>query len=372
MAAFPNGQVVIVTGSQKAGAFALSAGVRVVRLPRADKSSDGTYASGETGMSREAVIALRSRIICNTARALSPHLFIADKEPLGLLGELEETLDVLKAMGTRLVLGLRDVLDETDMLRSEWDKKGITGQIAELYETFWIYGPKGFHDPLSGMDLPRSIEANTHFLGFIATPNLKLQPPPRARLPQDYILVTSGGGGDGVELTTAVIAAYEADPSIANPPLFLLGPFMDPDEATRLRKRAEKIAGSVVLDFDSEPETLIANAAGIVAMCGYNTFCEVVGHDRPGLFIPREKPRLEQYIRAGKASELGLCSMMRTKDARAKPLELAEKLKGLPYQKRPSQCDYPVNLYGLENLKGCAAQELARWTAGETVNHAWN
>ncbi len=36
---------------------------------------------------------------------------IVDKEPLGMRGELQETLSFLKTHGTTLVLGLRDVMD---------------------------------------------------------------------------------------------------------------------------------------------------------------------------------------------------------------------------------------------------------------------
>jgi predicted glycosyltransferase len=34
-----------------------------------------------------------------------PDIFIVDKEPLGLRGEVLETLEMLKQRGTRLVLG---------------------------------------------------------------------------------------------------------------------------------------------------------------------------------------------------------------------------------------------------------------------------
>ena len=44
-----------------------------------------------------------------TAEIFDPHLFLVDKEPLGLRGEARDTLVMLKERGTRLVLGLRDV-----------------------------------------------------------------------------------------------------------------------------------------------------------------------------------------------------------------------------------------------------------------------
>ena len=43
----------------------------------------------------------------------------------------------------------------------------------------------------------------------------------------------------------------------------------------------------------------MARAAGVVAMGGYNTFCEILSFDKPALVVPRVRPRLEQAIRAG-------------------------------------------------------------------------
>jgi len=45
-------------------------------------------------------------------------------------------------------------------------------------------------------------------------------------------------------------------------------------------------------------------------MGGYNTFCEVLSFDKPAVIVPRTTPRLEQWIRASRAEELGLVSML--------------------------------------------------------------
>ena len=56
-------------------------------------------------------------------------------------------------------------------------------------------------------------------------------------------------------------------------------------------------------------------AAAIVAMGGYNTFCEILSLDKRALIVPRTRPRLEQYIRAVEAERLGLVRML-SEDAR--------------------------------------------------------
>ena len=58
--------------------------------------------------------------------------------------------------------------------------------------------------------------------------------------------------------------------------------------------------------FDSRIESLFAGAEGVICMGGYNTFCELLSFDQRAVIVPRTKPRLEQWIRANRAEELGL------------------------------------------------------------------
>ena len=38
--------------------------------------------------------------------------------------------------------------------------------------------------------------------------------------------------------------------------------------------------------------------AGVVAMGGYNTFCEILTFDKPAVLVPRRRTRAGQYIRS--------------------------------------------------------------------------
>jgi predicted glycosyltransferase len=58
--------------------------------------------------------------------------------------------------------------------------------------------------------------------------------------------------------------------------------------------------------FEAKPEALYQNAIGVVAMGGYNTFCEFLSFDKPALIVPRTEPRQEQLIRAERAAGMGL------------------------------------------------------------------
>ena len=104
--------VLILSGSPIIGSFDFRARVDFVRIPGVIKLRNGEYTSLNLHIDIEQMLAMRASIIQHTADIFQPDIFIVDKEPLGLRGEVEETLGMLKERGTRLVLGLRDVQRE--------------------------------------------------------------------------------------------------------------------------------------------------------------------------------------------------------------------------------------------------------------------
>lgn len=86
-------------------------------------------------------------------------------------------------------------------------------------------------------------------------------------------------------------------------------------------------------------------------MGGYNTFCEVLSFDRPAVIVPRTVPRLEQWIRASRAEELGLVRMLdETRDGMT-TAAMIEAIRALPEQPRPSAAGADGLLDGLEVVK---------------------
>jgi len=130
------------------------------------------------------------------------------------------------------------------------------------------------------------------------------------------------------------------------------------NRAKSSRRSAElKLVAAITFEADIEP--LIQGAAGIVAMGGYNTFCEILTFDKPALVVPRTVPRMEQFIRADRAQELGLLRMLAddgVRDAR----DMATALRHLPQQNRPSDVVVPGLLDGLPNVNRLARRLSSR------------
>ncbi|MBL0373643.1 glycosyltransferase family protein [Rhizobium sp. KVB221] len=338
--------VLIISGATIAGAFDYRARVDFVKIPSVIKLRNGQYESMEQHMDLHDTMQMRQSIIRHTAETFQPDIFVVDKEPLGLEGEVEETLSFLKARGTTLVLGLREVMDAPRLLDAEWKRKNVMDKISRFYDEIWVYGPPDFYDPLVGLEVPKPVRDKMSFVGFLQ------RSVPRSELPGhvptgEYILVTTGGGGDGADLVHNVMHAYQQDPGLTHRALVVLGPYMPAKKRRKLIRKGASIPYLEVIEFDNRMEELVAGATAVVAMGGYNTYCEILSFDKPALIVPRVQPREEQLIRAQRAAELGLVDMLLPEEAED-PIRLAAALKTLPSRQPPSK-SAPAG-YRLEGL----------------------
>ena len=355
--------VLILSGSPIIGSFDFRSRVDFVRVPGVIKLRNGEYTSLTLPMAIEDAIAMRASIIRHTAEVFEPDIVLVDKEPFGLRGELAQTLETMKSQGARIVLGLRDVLDDPVQLREEWARKNSAAALEEYYDEIWIYGLPQICEPLNGLDLPPSIMRKISYTGYLER---TVDPSVVSELPvvkrdDPFILVTPGGGGDGEELVDWVLRAYEYDASLPHRSMIVFGPFMQPERRAEFTARAAALPNVEAITFDAHMESLMARSLGVVAMGGYNTFCEILSFDKRALIVPRTEPRTEQLIRARRAQELGLLTMLRG-DTERKADVMATALRQLPQQSLPSRSVVPGLLDGLENVNILTRRALERRT----------
>ena len=126
--------VLAVTGCKVAHEFDYPPGVDYLRLPAVTKLSDSRYVADGLAISSDHVVSLRSSIITAAADRFEPDVVLVDRHPLGLNGELADALRVIRARhpATRVVLGLRDVIDVPAAVRAEWSTKGHTATVGHV------------------------------------------------------------------------------------------------------------------------------------------------------------------------------------------------------------------------------------------------
>jgi predicted glycosyltransferase len=356
--AYDHLSVLILSGSPIIGSFDFRPRVDFVRVPGMIKLSNGEYTSHALDIAPEKTLELRAAVIRETARIFDPDLFLVDKEPLGLRGEVRSTLKMLRTQGTQIVLGLRDVMDDPDALQPEWKRKRAQPALRDLYDDIWVYGLPQICDPLAGIDLADSVRRKMTYTGYLRR-HVHTLPGAASSLvgTEPYILVTPGGGGDGDAMVDWVVRAYESDPAQPYRALIVFGPFMQRDQQQAFRERIERLPNVGAITFYNQMETLIAGATGVIAMGGYNTFCEILSFDKPAIIVPRTRPRMEQSIRAARAQELGLVRMLDPDDGRPSRV-MATAIRQLPLQSRPSDVVVPGLLDGLDNVKRLVGRTL--------------
>ncbi len=353
-----NTNILILTGSPIVGRFPFPEQVDFVRIPGMIKKTNDEYQSLSIRIDAKQALRIRTDIIKATAKTFRPDLFIIDKEPLGLKREVLPTLKWLKSKfpATRTILGLRDILDDGRIIRKDWHKKGIYRYLQTLYDEIWVYGDKDIYDPIEQYDFPQDIAQKVIFTGYISRQEIDCATRRKIRKQfnvfedDSFILVTTGGGGDGSEVLDHFVSLHDKFPeSLPFKSVVIAGPFLAKTKREDLRKRAE-IYGIKLLPFHSDMEKLIKAADLVISMGGYNTICEILTQQTPALIIPRESPRQEQLIRAERLKSKKLIDFIPW--SQVTPTLLREKIISmLSTRSRYSHAMEQFSLSGLETMQ---------------------
>jgi predicted glycosyltransferase len=242
-------------------------------------------------------------------------------------------------------------MDEPSLLAPEWERKNVLPALQELYDEIWVYGVRQICDPLAGLPIPASVRRKMTYTGYLPRfPSAGALAMENIPFDEPWVLVTTGGGGDGDALIDWVLRAYESGADLPCPALLVLGPFMQAEMQAEFHQRVARLDRVHAITFDAHIEGLLARSAAVVAMGGYNTFCEILSFDKKALIVPRTRPRMEQFMRASAASRLGLVSMLEDDGWRATDA-MVDALRRLPDQDPPSQKVMPGLLDGFATIR---------------------
>lgn len=350
--------------------LARPAGCDVVTLPALRKHADGSYAPRHLSGGLRELIGVRSAMLASTLAAFAPDLLIADKLAGGAFGELLPALERLRGR-TRMVLGLRDVLDDPATTRREWREQRAAATIARSYDAVWVYGDPRVLDAVAEYDLPAPVAARTTFTGYLARGRNGAGGAGREPVVADadragpatlgraggagrepVVLGLVGGGQDGRRLAEC-FAATRFPPGHRG--VLVTGPQMPAGDRARVRALARGRNDLVVHDFVPGLERWVGGAAAVVGMGGYNTVCELLAAGTPGLVVPRVRPRTEQLIRARALAARGVLDCLHpaelTPDAVAAWLRRATR-------RGPLRFDGALDLDGLARVRALASELL--------------
>jgi predicted glycosyltransferase len=318
---WPQLSQLIMTGSPVADRFQLPEGVDYVKLPAVVKVGADAYAARSLAVPFDAVRDLRRDIVTGAAACFRPDLLLVDQAPAGLAGEMLPALHHLRerSPSTRLVLGLRDVIDEPELVRRSWERDRVHRLLEEVYDLIVVYGRRDVFDLVGAYGLSERAAAKVRYVGYLGASGARRSADDlRAELEvgrsQRLVVVTAGGGGDGHALLKAGIEAARQSPADDTVWLLVTGPLMPAVQRAALAASAARVRGARVVEFMDDMPSLMGAADAVVSMGGYNSVCELLESARPALLVPRIRPRREQIIRAQALRDRGLLRMLEPDD----------------------------------------------------------
>ncbi len=345
--------VLMIAGANAANGFAMPAGIDCLTLPALYKINNGKYKPRTLDVGLKDIITLRKNTILTALETFEPDILIVDKVPRGVENELDLILNFLRTAGkTRFVLGLRDILDNPENVRREWEKAGNEEIIRKFYDEIWVYGDPMVHNLAETHNFSPDIAAKMRYTGYFdqrkKTEWSSEQGDGSLFSPESFdgkrlVLCLVGGGQDGRQIAEVFARARFPENYQG---VMLTGPFVPPGVFRKLQKAAAKNPQLQVIKYLSEPTRLLEIADRVVAMGGYNTVNEILSFGKPALIVPRARPREEQLIRAEHFHKLGLLDFIKPDEIT--PEKLTDWLENTP-SFAPTVRDL-IDLDGLERI----------------------
>jgi predicted glycosyltransferase len=291
----PSASITVITGVPVRPPWLEMSGCHVVRVPALIKDGRGQYRP--LGVTFEEAVSRRGEVFSQTVSEFSPDVIVVDRHPYGTAGELREGLESARRRGAYLVLGLRDVLDEPDVIVRELLGGGWEG-VEELFSEILVYGARQFYDHEAQYGLP----VRPRYCGWVTdrAPSAPRQP---------FLLgIAAGGGGDGGPVFRLGVDLLERLPSWTAE--LVAGPYADTAAIGTLAVRTA-VGGRLKMATEVDGcGPLFRRAEAVLQMAGYNSTFEALAAGQRSILVPRRSPRREQEIRAHRLADLGLADVV--------------------------------------------------------------
>ena len=339
--------IVLVSGGPRTPA-ALPSHVRRRQLPELIMDARFQSLRSPSGASLERVRTARRRRLYRIVAEEAPDIFLVELYPIGRRAFRFELDPLLAAMAAgelpacKVVCSVRDILVEKKkavaydsravrVLNQRFDALLVHAdpRVVRLEETF---------GPLADIKIP------VVYTGYVASREAPLVDVAAWRQSRGVgpgerlVLASAGSGAVGFDLLHAVTRAMQrlqADERVILQAF--TGPFMPPDQATVLAKRAGPDLR--LARFSSEFGAWLQAADASVSMAGYNTCMNILATGAKALVYPFGHNR-EQGMRARRLAARGILGVLDTPDLA--PDRLAARLRAV-FEWQPAPADIALD-----------------------------
>ena len=314
---YPDTSILLLSGSPLLHEFKLPENFDYIKLPSVRKTGREEYRSRQLKMEFDKIWQVRQSIILSSVEIYKPDIFLVDHSPLGMRSELLETLKYIKLHSpyTRLILGLRDIMDGPEEVLKAWKRQDVLAAFDFLYDHILVYGSQDIFDPLYHYQIPGHLHKKFTFCGYITPLNgvdgeagqIKQELGASGR---PLILVTIGGGDDGFEVLDVFLKSVPLlNQQIDFESLVVSGPFLSSPQKLQIDKACKENKVHF-REFVTDLSPYIKASDLVISMAGYNSVTEILRYGSKALLVPRVSPRQEQLLRATLLSERKLVNFI--------------------------------------------------------------
>jgi predicted glycosyltransferase len=308
----PDLSVLLVVDSPVAPFFDLQERIDFVKLPTVVKVEAGVFRPGRLLTDYSLVKAMRSTVNREVLARFRPDLVLVDHMPGGANRELVPALRLIRALAypTRIVLGVRDIIDDPAVTCAVWEREGFYDTLKRYYDSVLIYGSADVFPTAARYQIEAALPGQIRYCGYVCNMDPVKEPGQvRAKLElggDPIILVTAGGGADAFRLMQTYLEALPlVNGTLRATTIMVTGPFMPEEQRKWIRDRARELGVQVRTSVSDSLSHLNA-AELVVSMAGYNTVSEILRFRKRAILVPRLGPSAEQRMRAAIFSQRGL------------------------------------------------------------------
>lgn len=364
----PLASVLMLVGSPSGLFFELPPGVDYIKLPSLAKVAREVWRPQSLRVTSGDVLAMRSGLIERAVDTFKPDLLLVDHEANGVWNELIAALELVRRCSpdTRVILGLRDILDDPVQTLQSWERRGTIETIQRFYDDILVYGDEGIFPTRDAYKLDDLVPGRVHNCGYVTSVDPAAgQAMQRSSSARKSIVVAGGGGRDAFPLLAAAVDALVAIPQPLRPEADIIaGPLMDSELFGPLSQNSAAAGIRFHRTHPSVPQ-LLSSADLFVTMGGYNSIVEAIAIGCPTLVVPRVGPSAEQRIRAECLRAAGHVDVLQAHEANPAGLGAAfSTLLGRQVQRREA----PINLRGAQYAASFIMQAIDAKAAVNSSN----
>jgi predicted glycosyltransferase len=315
----PEFQVCFINGGEIVEGFDIPSQVEVINLPAIKTDSefqelqvvDPNYTLSEVQEMRQAILLE----VCDRFR---PDVLVIELFPFGrrrFSFELVPMLETAKAMGTKIVCSLRDIV-VTKSDRTKHEEK-VCKLMNQYFDLLLVHGDPHLQSLEETFSRVQDLTCEVYFTGYVVQP----VPTVAVELPdlnprKPLILVSVGGGRFGHELLNCVVqSAPILKHHLPHQIQVFTGPFMPELQLLELQAMARDSPNICVDRYTPQLLSYMQRADLSISMSGYNTTMNVLTTGVRALLLPfTGNDDQEQRIRAQKLADLGVVEIIDPKE----------------------------------------------------------